>query len=164
MEPNKTNLERSILGGFVGTLVVTILLYLAPEVGLPKMDIAARMGSLFHGSNAPEPMSNAWWLGMVFHFVAGTIVFPVLYAYFLATRLFGNSWTKGTTWGLILWVITEAVLMPIVGMGFFSSKAPDYWALLVSSLMAFLIYGALLGGLAEAAAHFHWPWHRTRPA
>jgi len=165
MESNKINLERSILAGFIGTLIVTILLYLAPALGMmPKMDIAAMIDSPLHGGTAPEPMSSGWWVGMFLHFVAGTIVFPLLYAYFLTTRLPGNSWTKGTIWGLILWVFSEVVLMPIAGMGLFSSRAPDHWALLVGNLIALLIYGALLGGLAEATAHFHWPWHRAKHA
>lgn len=128
------------------------------------MDIAAIVGSFFHAGAAPYPMNGGWWVGMLLYFVAGTIVFPLLYAYFLATRLFGRSWTKGATWGLILWAVGEAALMPIVGKGFFSSKVPDYWPLLVGSLIACLIYGALLGGLAEATAHLHWPWHRPKPA
>jgi hypothetical protein len=165
VELNRTNLERSILGGFVATLVVTVLLYLGPEMGLPKMDIAAATGSLFHaGNTAPEPMSSAWWGGMVLYFLGGTIVFPLLYAYVLATRLFGNSWTKGATWGFILWLLEAVILAPIVGKGLFWSNAPDHWALLVSGLVLFLVYGALAGGLAEAPMHFHWPRHRAKPA
>ena len=165
MELTRTSPERSILGGFIGTLVVTLLLYLAPEIGLPKMDIAATMGSLIRaGNTTPEAMSSAWWVGMALYFVVGTIVLPLLYAYSLATRRFGNPWTRGATWGLILWLLTEAVVAPIIGLGFFSSSAPDYWAYLVSGLVLFVIYGALLGGLAEAPMHFHWPWHRAKPA
>ena len=128
------------------------------------MDIAATIASLLRGGTVPEAMSNSWWTGMILHFVAGTIVFPLLYAYFLMTRLLGNSWTKGATWGLILWVLGEVALMPMVGVGLFSAKAPEHWALLAGSLIASLIYGALFGGLAEATADVHWPWHHAKPA
>src|SRR5579864_4495724 len=72
----QVNSTRAILGGFIGTLAMTVLLYLAPLLGAPKMDIAGLLGSLF-GHGIPATMTVWWWVGMVWHFVNGTIIFSL---------------------------------------------------------------------------------------
>jgi hypothetical protein len=86
----QVNLPRALLGGFIGTLVMTILLYLAPLAGGPKMDIAAMLGS-FPGHANPATMTGWWWAGMVWHFVNGTVVFSLIYSYFVYGWLPGES-------------------------------------------------------------------------
>jgi hypothetical protein len=54
---------RATVGGFVGTLVMTLMRYVvAPTMGL-HMDIAAMLGSMFDGSRTA---------GMMMHFVNGS--------------------------------------------------------------------------------------------
>lgn len=60
---------RAALGGFVGTLAMTAMMYLvAPMMGL-HMDIAAMLGSMLDGS---------WPAGLMMHFVNGTVIFPAI--------------------------------------------------------------------------------------
>src|SRR5579863_6471625 len=87
----QVNTFRAILGGFIGTFVMTVLLYLAPWAGAPKTDIAALLGSLF-GHGVPSMMTGLWWAGMVWHFLNGTIVFSLIYAYFVYQWLPGENW------------------------------------------------------------------------
>jgi hypothetical protein len=118
----QVNFSNAILGGFFGTLVMTILLYLAPLAGVPKMDIAAMLGSLF-GRGIPATVSGLWWAGMVWHFLNGTIIFSLIYAYFVYGWLPGENWLRGAIWGLFLWIAIEVILMPITGSGVFSDHA-----------------------------------------
>ena len=56
----KPNIWRAILGGFVGTVAITMMMYwIGPMMGMMKMDIAASLGSMLGGS---------WALGMMMHF------------------------------------------------------------------------------------------------
>ena len=147
--------ERSVLAGFLGTLVMTILFYIAPVMGLPRVDVAAMIGSWFQHGIAPATVSGLWWAGMILHFVAGSFIFSLLYAYLLMPRVHGNAWAKGGSWGLVLWLIGELTIMPAEGRGLFAFKAAHHWALLSISVLAFLLYGALLGGFAESRARSH---------
>jgi hypothetical protein len=91
------NSSRAILAGFIATLVMTMIMYAAPMMGMPKMDIAGMLGSLFNGMEAPPAMSALWWTGMIIHFVDGTILFPLVYAYFLYGLFTGSPWLRGAT-------------------------------------------------------------------
>src|SRR3989442_9768059 len=104
------NFGRAALGGFVGTLVMTAMMYMvAPMMGL-HMDIAAMLGSMLGGS---------WAAGMALHFVNGTLIFPAVYAYALAGWLPGSPVIKGTIWGVALWLLAQVAVLPMVGAGFF---------------------------------------------
>src|SRR5712692_11697701 len=100
-----------MLGGFVGTLAMTALMYIAAPIMGVKMDIAQMLGSM---------LGNNWWAGMMMHLVNGTIIFPMIYAYLIYQWLPGGSTLKGTTWGIVLWVLAQAVVMPMMGGGLFS--------------------------------------------
>jgi uncharacterized membrane protein YagU involved in acid resistance len=68
-------------------------------------------------------MSVLWWAGMVWHFVNGTIIFSLIYSYFVYGWLPGESWLRGVVWGLLLWVAMEVAVMPLTGSGVFSDQA-----------------------------------------
>jgi len=145
----RMNVEKAILGGFIATLVMTVIMYLAPLMGMPKMDVAAMLGGMM-GRTMPEPLSGAWLMGMILHFVNGSVIFPLIFAFLLYARVPGAPWRKGIVWGLILWFISQAVVMPMMGAGFFSSHAPQPMMTVVGSLMGHIIYGAILGGIYGA--------------
>jgi hypothetical protein len=94
----QANASRAILGGFIGTLIMTALLYSAPVIGAPKMDIAALLGSFFDGS-LPATMSGLWWVGMIWHVVNGTIIFSLIYSFLAYGWLPGQNWLRGLIWG-----------------------------------------------------------------
>jgi uncharacterized protein DUF6789 len=148
----QVRLDRAILAGVVATLVMTLMIYAAPHLGGPRMDIAAMLGSRLHGGQMPAPLSGYWWMGMMMHWVNGAILFPLFYAYVLYPLLPGRPWVRGLTLGLILWFIEEAMVLPMMGNGFFSAKAPNPMMAVMAGLMAHLIYGAILGALAGPQA------------
>ena len=132
------NFGRAALGGFVGTLVMTAMMYMvAPMMGL-HMDIAAMLASMLGGN---------WWAGMAMHFINGTLIFPAIYAYALIGILPGSSVVKGTLWGITLWVLAQVVVMPMMGAGLFSSAMGGMIAA-IGSLIGHLLYGSILGALA----------------
>lgn len=134
------NIGRSILGGFAGTLVMTGMMYMvAPMMGL-HMDIAQMLGSM---------LANNWTAGMMMHFVNGTIIFPMIYAYLLFQWLPGNPTMKGAAWGVILWLLAQVMVMPMMGGGFFSMAMGGMMAAM-GSLVGHLLYGGILGAIAGA--------------
>ncbi|MBI3837331.1 MAG: hypothetical protein HY288_05285 [Planctomycetia bacterium] len=130
---------RSILGGFAGTLAITAMMYfVAPAMPGTHMDIANVLGSVLGGS---------WWVGMAMHFVIGALIFPLTYAVFFYDSLPGGPTLRGIALGVFLWLLAQAVMMPMIGAGFFSANAGGVRAI-VGSLMAHVIYGALLGWIS----------------
>ena len=150
-----SNLSRTLIGGFVGTLVMTVLLYSASSAGAPNTDIAALLGSLL-GHGTPATMTGLWWAGMMWHFVNGTIVFSAIYSYFVNGWLAGSSWFRGMIWGLVLWIGMELTLMPATGNGLFSDHATSLFVRIVGSFILFAIYGLILGAITGAhTGHTH---------
>ncbi len=133
-------LARASLGGFIGTVAMTAMMYLvAPMMGL-RMDIAAMLGTMLGGS---------WAAGMMMHFVNGTVIFPAIYAYALYGRLPGSAVIQGTIWGVALWLTAQVIVMPMMGGGLFSSAMGGTMAVM-GSLVGHLLYGSLLGAIASA--------------
>ncbi len=138
---------RAALGGLVGTMAMTAMMYVVgPMMGL-HMDIAAMLGSMLGGS---------WAAGLMMHVLNGTVILPAIYVYALYARLPGSPVIKGTTWGVALWLMAQAVVMPIMGGGLFSSAMGGPMAAM-GSLVGHVLYGSLLGAIASApesrAAH-----------
>jgi uncharacterized membrane protein YagU involved in acid resistance len=131
---------RAVVGGFVGTVVMTAMMYMvAPMMGLP-MDIAARLGSMLGGS---------WIAGMMMHFINGAVIFPALYVFALYAHLPGSPAVRGTVWGVALWLVAQTVVMPMMGAGLFSSAMGGVMAAM-GSLIGHVLYGSLLGVIASA--------------
>ena len=138
----KPSIGKAILGGVVGTALMTLMMYfVAPMMMGQRMDIAKMLGSM---------MGNSWMMGMVAHIINGTVVFPLIYVFLLYKFLPGAPWLKGTLWGVVLWLLAQVVVMPMMGGGMFSSQMGGMMAA-GGSLVGHVIYGAALGGIAGAA-------------
>jgi uncharacterized membrane protein YagU involved in acid resistance len=117
------------------------------------MDIATMLGTMFLASPGP-----AFWLGMMIHFMMGTLLFPAVYRFVLQPG--GGSGTHlGALWGFILWGVANLMVMPMMGgihpmVKSGMMPAPGFLMLKlgvmapVGSLIGHLVYGALLGKLA----------------
>ena len=136
----QTHTGRSIAGGFVGTLVMTGMMYMvAPMMGV-RMDIAQMLGSM---------LGNNWTAGMMVHFVNGTIIFPLIYAHALYQWLPGTPAVRGATLGVALWLLAQVMVMPMMGGGFFSTAMGGMSAAM-GSLIGHVLYGGTLGAIAGA--------------
>jgi len=149
--------KKLFFAGFVATAAMTALMYAAPMMGMPKMDIATMLGTMFLASPGP-----ALWLGMMIHLMMGTVLFPAIYGFALQPGS-GSGTGRGVLLGLILWAAANLMVMPMMdaihpmvksGM----MPAPGFLMLNlgvmapVGSLIGHLVYGALLGKLAGPKA------------
>lgn len=137
-------LLSALIGGLVATSVVTVLAYVGPALGLNPLDFAAMLGSLIVGRMA-EPLA----IGLLIHLVNGSIIFPAIYVFVVSRVLPGPPWLKGMAWGIALWAIVQVVLVPMAGMGLFSSKAPHPMLAVAWSLATHVLYGVVLGAIAR---------------
>ncbi len=171
------NLFRAFCGGFFGTLIMTLFAYMVRSWAGGGLDIATMLGSLIHPSMVSLSARNdawtfvgnrAWEVGLIWHFVNGTIIFPLLYAYFIYKLLprwkLLNDTIRGAMWGTILWVLMGLVAMPVLGFGIFGIKMPSFVLIGIEAFFLHAIYGGLFGFIAGNQAGSEAVPHRAAPA
>jgi uncharacterized membrane protein YagU involved in acid resistance len=137
----KPKIAKAILGGFVGTVLLTLMTqFVAPMMTGQRMDMAARLGDM---------TGTGRLVGMMMHFFTGSVVFALIYVFVLFRFLPGAPWIKGLISGVIFWLGLEIAMMPMIGAGFFSSQIGGM-KVAVAALIAHLVYGVALGGIAGA--------------
>ncbi len=135
----KPELQKAVIGGVAGTVVMTLMaMYVAPMMTGMAMDIAAMLAGM---------MGMGWMMGMVGHIMMGVVIFPLIYVFIVYNRVPGSPLVRGLIWGVALWVMAVAVVMPMAGAGVLMANMGGMMAV-IASLMAHLVYGGLLGQIA----------------
>jgi hypothetical protein len=127
---------RACFAGFLGTLVVTCLAtFASPRLIGGPADIAMVLA---------RPLGGSWLAGMATYVLIGTVVLPLLYLALLSRRWFTSPAVRGATWGVTLWIVSQAVVVPLTGGGLFSSALGGL-PVVTDSLIGHLAYGLVLG-------------------
>ena len=129
------NTSKVIKAGLVATAIMSIVALMAPAMGMPKMDFGEMLGA-----NNPM-MAMPYAMGWVMHFVVGVIL-AIVYASFFVQRLKGSFAVRGIIFAMIPFVIAQSVMMPMMGMGFFSG---GNMMMIMGSLIGHIVFGAMLG-------------------
>jgi len=149
MRPDRRVFERAILGGLVATLVLIVIMFLAPRAGLPNIDMAAAIGSRLM-SHPAVVFSAGWWMGLAIFLFMGAVVSPVVFVY-ARPALLGTAWQRGAEWGVIVWVFAGTGVMVMMGVGFNEAHFLHPVTSVFSSLAGHIVYGAVLGSIARGA-------------
>ena len=132
-----TNWKRALLGGFVGTVVFTLMgKFLAPQVIGQPMDVAALLAPIFGGSHTA---------GEIAHFVNGTVLFPVAYLILGYRYIPGPAWLRGAIFLIPLYLVAMVVIMPFLGHGLFFGDPPKAMVALMAHIAFGLCMGAIIG-------------------
>lgn len=99
-------LSRYVLAGILGTIVMTLIMVMAPNLGMPEMApwklLAGAMG---------VPIVVGW----IMHFVNG-IIFALGYGYLFAPNvIITNIWLKGIAFGIVALILAQ-IGMQVMGM------------------------------------------------
>ena len=138
----KPSIWKAIAGGFIGTVILTLMMHIvAPMMGV-RMDIVGKLGEMTNTGMAG---------GLLMPFLNGTVIFPLIYVHLLYRWLPGAPWQKGLLWGVILWLGLEVVMTPMMGGGIFSMEIGGMKAVM-AALIGHLVYGAILGIVGGAPA------------
>lgn len=134
------NVLAAVFAGLISTIVFTVVLFMAPRIGMPKMDIVAMLSTMFGKANRL--------LGWALHLMMG-VVFGLIYA-FLWSRGIGAATGKwGLAFGAAHWLVVGVVMgmIPLVHLGIRrgQAKAPGYWMTNNGGMLAF--GGGLMGHL-----------------
>ena len=138
----RPTLGRAAFGGLTGTFLIGIVEYgLMPGLVGGLADLVGLLGSRF---------GAGWLLGLPLYFLIGTLLLPWLYVATAYPMLFGAPWARGVVFGLGLWLLVEAVAMPLLGAGVFHARLGGGVAVLLS-LVGHVVYGATVGAFAGEA-------------
>lgn len=129
----------AIVAGIVGTIVFTVVMNMAPQMGMPKMDIVGLLGSMF------SPEGNRI-LGLGMHLMMG-VVFALIYALLWGAGVGSVGLLWGAVFGAGHWLVAGAMMggmgMMHAGVKAGTVEAPGIFMLHNGGVMAFM--GGLIG-------------------
>ena len=133
-----SKISQSLVGGIAATVVMTIVMMIAPMMGLAEMNPPAMVSGMMG-----MPIAVGW----IMHFIIG-IVFAASYVYFFRFKLpLGNTVLKGIVFGIIIAVMAK-IGMTIMG-AMAGRGTPELEGSMVSMIMA-LILGHVIFGIVVA--------------
>jgi uncharacterized protein DUF6789 len=132
----KPSMTRAMLAGFIGTVAMTFLGFIASRVGVPIFSWA----KAFSGYLGGNPLFG------YFMFFVGGVLLAMVYVGVFHDRLPGHSWKRGLFFAVMMWILTGAALAPLMHMGFFMGSV----MLAMGTLASYMLYGAILGYLYDA--------------
>ncbi|WP_417769562.1 hypothetical protein [Stappia sp.] len=141
------------LAGVAGEVVLeAIAWFVAPSIlGVPMRPflLVEDLGRQLFGATIPTELS------VTVHLLLGAVVMPL--GYVGLKRWSGwTSWLwASSVWGIILWLIAQAVLAPLAGRPFFLGFGAYSWASLVVHVVYAIVVGYVLNDLKTR--------FRTRP-
>ena len=128
---NKMN--NAITGGIIGTAVMTIVMMIAPMMGMPKMN-PAEMLSMMMGM----PVMVGW----IMHFMIG-IVFALSYAYYFNSLVakYPSNAMKGTIFGIAVFLFAQ-IMMGIMGMMMpMPAMEGSMMLMMLGSILGHIVFG-----------------------
>lgn len=130
----KNKIQKSVLGGIVGTGVMTLIMFIAPMTGMPKM-------------SPPEMLSGMLGLpiiaGWMMHFMIG-ILFAFSYVFVISGYLkkINSKMVNGALFGLIVFLFAQVMMFLMKSiMGGMASPEGSMALMMIGSIMGHLVYG-----------------------
>ncbi len=133
-----TKALQSLVAGIAATVVMTIVMMIAPMMGMAKMNPPAMVSGMMG-----MPIAVGW----VMHFIIG-IVFAASYVYFFRSILpIGNNVLKGVVFGIIIAILAKIGMTVMGAMA--GGGTPETEGSMVPMIMA-LVLGHVIFGIVTA--------------
>ncbi len=136
----ETKIIASVKSGIGATAVMTIMMLVAPMMGMPEMPIGKMLADFMH-----IPV----WTGWLMHFMIG-IILAAMYVFYGSERIPGSPALKGMLFSLLPFLMAQIAIMPMMGAGIFSMNTSLPMMMVAGSLIGHLVYGLVLGLLVRS--------------
>jgi hypothetical protein len=127
-----SKISKSIVAGIIGTIVMTIITFVAPMMGMPKMsppDMLAGMMGI--------PIIVGW----IMHFMIG-IIFAFAYTYLFAPKVkISNIFLKGAVFGFVVFIFAQIMIAIMGAMLPVPNMEGSMMLIMIGSIMGHIIYG-----------------------
>jgi len=144
------NLLNAVISGILGTLAISMVMAVAPKMGMPKMDIVDMLSTMFGKPNRV--------LGWMMHLMMG-VVFALAYAFLWSIGIGSDGWLSGLIFGAGHWMIVGLMmgLIPIMHAGIKNGdvEAPGLWMTNQGGMLSFVggLMGHMVFGLVVALVY-----------
>jgi hypothetical protein len=129
-----TKIKQSLIGGIVGTAIMTLFMFIGPMMGMPEMN-PAEMLSMMTGF----PILVGW----LMHFMIG-IIFAMAYAFFFINfvKKISSNVLRGTIFGLAVFIFAQ-IMMAIIGamMGGMPPMEGSMMLMMIGSIIGHVVFG-----------------------
>ncbi len=128
-----SKIKQALLGGISGTAVMTIVMMIAPMMGMPKMSPPAMLSMM---------MGFPIIVGWMMHFMIG-IIFAIAYAFVFINlvKKVSNNILKGAIFGMAVFIFAQ-IMMAIMGMMFpMQPMEGSMMLMMVGSIIGHIIFG-----------------------
>jgi len=130
----KSKIQQSVIGGIIGTAVMTMVMFVAPMMGMPKMNPAAMLSSM---------MGFPIIIGWIMHFMIG-VIFALGYVFLLKNMLkkINSKVLKGAIFGFAVFIFAQ-VMMQIMGalMGGMPMPQGSMVLMAMGSIIGHIVFG-----------------------
>ncbi|MDP2208519.1 MAG: hypothetical protein Q8K98_07070 [Bacteroidota bacterium] len=126
-------IQTALIGGIIGTAVMTMVMMIAPMLGMPKMNPPAMLSMM---------MGFPIVVGWMMHFMIG-IIFAMAYAFFFLNVLkkISNNILKGAIFGMAVFIFAQ-IMMAIMGMMMpMPPMEGSMLLMMMGSIMGHVIFG-----------------------
>ena len=139
----KSKIAQSIIAGMVATTVMTGFMFLAPIMGLPKMNQAEMLSGM---------MGVPLMVGYLMHCMIG-IIFTAAYVYLFNPKVrIQSKLVKGSLFGFAVFIFAQVMIF-IIGKLMPMPMAEDNMMLIMlGSLIGHLVYGIVVALIVPAYA------------
>ena len=132
---------QSLIAGIVGTTVMTFIMSVAPEMGIPEADQPAMLAAI---------MGISITMGWLAHFVVG-IIFAAFYVYLFSPIVtIDSKIIKGAVFGFFVSVLAQIMLVMMTSI--ISIMAPPVEStilLIIRSIMGHVVFGIYVALFAK---------------
>jgi hypothetical protein len=130
-------IQQALMGGIAGTAVMTLVMFIAPMMGMPEMNPPAML-SMMTGF----PIIVGWMM----HFMIG-IIFAFAYAFlfFDLVKKISSNMLRGTIFGFAVFMFAQ-VAMAIMGlmMGGMPEMEGNMVLMMIGSIIGHIIFGIVV--------------------
>lgn len=132
----KTKITQAVIGGIIGTAAMSLVMFVAPMTGMPKMNPAEMLSGMME---APS------FIGWVLHFMIG-IIFTLMYVFLLLPVLkkVSGKFLKGIIFGISAFIFAQ-ISMAVIGAMIGEIPAPEGSMVLIAigSVVGHLVFGVV---------------------
>lgn len=128
-------LGQSIVGGLIGTLVMTGLILIAPKLGLPEMNIGSMLSQMMNVSEG---------VGWIIHFIigmTGALAFCLVIRNLMPME---NNFFAGIVFGLLMFISTQLAMKAMIIASLVTDNGGGIKAI-IGSMIGHILYGLCLG-------------------
>lgn len=137
----KSKITQTIIAGMIATAAMTGVIFLAPMMGLPKMNPAALLSGM---------MGVPVIVGYLMHFMIG-VIFAAAYVYLFNPKVHIQSkLAKGALFGFVVFIFAQVIMFIMGKMMPMPMPQDNMMLMMVGSLIGHLVFGIIVALIVPA--------------